>query len=275
MAQPRIVTGGLVGFRTGMYWSKEIPADADIDADNDGVIEPVHEFQIDLSKVASRAMGYQASMMSAYKIHRIKVGIRPVDDDFDNDFYAAFGINIDMYPATEHAFKALNLARLVEQDDESEQVDADSFFLRTQNRYTGFRYGWKDTDDDRPHHITSNAIAGMADEWYLNQIFDAYDGMTEPLKDRALFDGRAPEQMTVSHVASWSSGLNADASVLDTHGIDSGFQCLDSESLHSLNVLPLLRGQVKHSSGDEPGLVDDDYRLYVEIEFTPEVGGGF
>lgn len=270
MAQ-RMVTGGLVGFRTGMFWSKEIPAEYDIDADNDGVISPVHEFQIDLSKVAARALGYQASMMSAYKLHRIKVGIRPVDDVDDNDFYASFGINIDMYPATEHALKALNLARKVEGADEGHQVDADSLFLRTSNRYTGFRYGWQPSDDDTPSSLTSNGITGMADEWYLSEIFDAYDNMTVPLKERALFDGRAPEQMTVSHIASWSSGVNSD----DQTGYDSGFQCLDSESLHSLNVLPLLRGQVKHSSGDEPGAIDDDYRVYIEIEFTPEVGGAF
>lgn len=270
MAQ-RMVSGGLVGYESGMFWSNNVPNNSDIDADNDGVMDPVPAFNIDLSKIAGRMLGYQASMMSAYKIHRIKVGIRPVDDVDDNDFYAAFSVAFNMYPATEHALKALQLARKVEAADEAEQVDADGLFLRTQNRYTGFRYGWHDGDQNTVSNITGNSISGMADDWYLNQIFDAYDGMTEPLKARALFDGRAPEQMQVQQIASWSTGVNADVQP----GIDSGFQCLDGESLHNLNVLPLIKGQIKHSSGDEPGVVDDDYRVYVEIEFTPEVGGGF
>lgn len=270
MAQ-RMVSGGLVGYESGMFWSQNIPTDKDIDADNDGVMEPVHAFNLDLSKIAGRMLGYQASMMSAYKIHRIKVGIRPVDDSYDNDFYAAFSVALNMYPATEHALKALDLARKVENADESTQVDADGLFLRTENRYTGFRYGWHHDDDVTVSNISGNSISGMASEWYLDEIFEAYDAMTDPLKERALFDGRAPEQMQVQHVCSWSSGVNADIQP----AIDSGFQPLDSTSLHSLNVLPLIKGQIKHSSGDEPGTVDDDYRVYVEIEFTPEVGGGF
>ena len=270
MAQ-RLVSGGLVGFESGMFWSQNIPADSDIDADNDGVMEPVHAFNIDLSKIAGRMLGYQASMMSAYKIHRIKVGIRPVDDVDDNDFYAAFTVALNMYPATEHALNALQLARKVENADEANQIDGDGLFLRQSNRYTGFRYGWHHDDVDTVSYITGNSIEGMADNWYLDEIFSAYEIMTASEKERALFDGRAPEQMQVQQIASWSSGVNADSQ----SGIDSGFQCLDGESMHSLNVLPLIKGQIKHSSGDEPGVVDDDYRVYVEIEFTPEVGGGF
>lgn len=265
----RMVMGGLVGYATGMYWSKEEPTDRDIDADNDGVVEPVHEFQIDLSRLAARALGYQASMMKAYKIHRIKMGIRPVDDSYDNDSYASFGFLVDMYPATEHAFKALNLARKVENADESNQVDGDSLFLTNDNDYSGFRYGWNSTSDT-PYATTGNGISGMHNEWVLSEIFEAYDSATAPTQSNALFGGRAPEQVSVAHVASWTAGPEAD---LQT-GM-SEYQCADSESYHSLEVLPLLRGQVKYSTGDEGGSVDDDYRVYFEIEFTPEVGGGF
>jgi len=264
--QPRIIAGGLVGYATGMYWSKEIPLDSDIDADNDGVVEPVHEFQLDLSRIAARAIGYQASMMAGYKLHSVKVGIRPVDDNVDNDASTQFAGLIDMYPATEHAQKALSLARKVEKADEASQVDADSLFLRTSDRYTGFRYGWSASDDDGPYAKTGNSIAGMAEQWYLNEIFDAYEFMTDENKERALFGGRAPEQMSIS----WSAGWNTLAS-----GYNQGINNFDSETKCNLMVLPLLRGQVKYSSSDETGAVDDDYRLWVEVEFTPEAGGAF
>ena len=259
-----------MGYATGMYWSKNIPADFDIDADNDGVVEPVHEFQLDLSRIAARAIGYQASMMAGYKLHSVKVGIRPVDDSFDNDMCTQFAGLIDMYPATEHAAKALSLARKVEKADEASQVDADSLFLRTSDRYTGFRYGWSSGDDDGPVHKTGNSIAGMAEQWYLNEIFDVYEFMTDENKERALFGGRAPEQMSVG----WSCGWNTMSDFAEASPRYAG-QFMDSETKVSLNVLPLLRGQVKYSSSDETGLVDDDYRLWVEVEFTPEAGGAF
>ena len=43
----------------------------------------------------------------------------------------------------------------------------------------------------------------------------------------------------------------------------------------NLHVLPLLLGRVNYSSGDEDGGIDDDYRVEVSIEFTPEFGGVF
>lgn len=273
----RIVSGGLVGYETGMFWSRNIPEDNDIDADNDGVMIPVPEFNIDLSKIASQILGKQASMMQAYRLHRIKVGIRPVDDVSDNDFYAAFSVAFNMYPATEHALTALNLARKIENADEAGQLDGDSLFMRDDNGYTGFRYGWYSGDEDTVQHVTGNGVPGMSGEWYLNEIAAAYEAMTEPNKERNLFDGRFPNQMQVQHIAAWSTGPHADSQddLIGSESYDSGFQPLDSESNYRLDVLPLIKGSIKHSSGDEPGLVDDDYRVYVEVEFTPEIGGGF
>ena len=270
--QPRIVVGGLVGYTTGMWWSNpsNAPSENDIDADNDGVLDPIHEFSVDLSRIASRAIGYQASMMAGYKLHRIKMGIRPVDDINDNDMYASFGIALDMYPATDHAKKALGLARRVEKADEAAQVDGDSLFLTSGQDYSGFRYGWNAGNSDTPVFTTNNSIAGMSNEWLLSEIFDAYDSATEPVQSNAMFGGRAPEQMTTTHVVSWTSGAAADA----IPGINH-YRCEDSTSMHSLEILPLLRGQVKWSTGDEAGAVDDDFRLWVEVEFTPEAGGVF
>jgi len=264
--QPRIVVGGLVGFTTGMWWEQDAPSDDDIDADNDGVMDPSLHFNIDLSRVAARAIGYQASMMSGYKLHSVKVGIRPVDDISDNDSATQFAGIIDMYPFTDHARKALSLARKVEKADESSQVDGDSLFLTTGQDYSGFRYGWNASNDD---HVfaTNNSIPGMHTQWVLSEIFDAYDYATEPVQTNAMFGGRAPEQMSIG----WSCGFNS----LGTSSVQHGMTAHDSVTKCNLMVLPILKGQVKWSSTDETGIVDDDYRLWVEIEFTPEAGGVF
>lgn len=270
-----MVASGEVGASEGFFWSQNIPAAGDIDADNDGVIVPQHIFTVDLSKVAARALGYQASMMAGYKIHRIKIGIRPVDDLDDNDAYASFGFDWRMFPCTEHAKTALQLARRIEKANEADQVDADSLFIRTEDRYTGFRYGWNDQQAVHPEFLTGNGIAGMPDDWYLKDIFDAYDQMTDEGKGRALFGGRAPEIMHMQQLASWTSGVESDASILDTHGMSQGNDPQDTETMCNLKVLPLLVCAVKYSTGDEVGIVDDDYTVHAEIEFTPEYGGVF
>lgn len=263
----RMVARGLVGFNEGFAWTHNIPAESDIDADNDGVMNPNPQFIVDLSELAGSILGYQASMMSAYKIHRIGIGIRPVDDVNDNDSQTMFAGDIVMYPATEHAKKALQLARKVEKADEASQIDADSLFLSDDVDYSGFRYGWSTVNAGGVAHKTGNSIAGMASEWYLSEIFAAYDNMTEPQQSNALFGGRAPENMATKWICAFNMGTDDGQAMV---GAASDWNCN-----HSLEVLPLLLGRVNYSSGDEDGLIDDDWRLEVEIEFTPEHGGTF
>ena len=131
MSGQRIVVAAQIGLDepNGIWWSHNVPSALDIDASNDGVYTSnAPQFTIDLSKIASKYLGYQASMMAGYRIHRISVGVRPVDDIDDNDAYAFFAGQIDMFPFTKHGAKALQLARKVEKVDESNQVDNDSLF---------------------------------------------------------------------------------------------------------------------------------------------------
>jgi len=261
----RIVARGRVGVNEGFTWTHNVPSDGDIDADNDGVMTPSPQFIVDLSAIAGSRLGYQASMMAGYKIHRITVGIRPVDDAADNDVQTAFAGDIYMYPLTDHCKTALQLARRVEKADEENQIDEDSLFLSNAVDYSGFRYGWSNVNAGGVEHITANGIAGMSGYWYLSDIFDAYDNMTEPKQDNALFGGRAPENMGLPWVCSWSTGMD----------LSSLSGCQDYQVATNLTVLPLLQGRVNYSSGDEAGGIDDDYTVEVSIEFTPEFGGVF
>ena len=266
----RIMVSGTVGFNEGFRWGYEAPAGNDIDADNDGEMIPAHEFVLDLSEIASGVLGYQASMMKGYKLHGYSVVVRPVNDITDNDQAAQFAGYLSTYPATEHAFKALQLARRIEKADEANQVDADSLFLSDDIDYSGFRYGWSTLQPNTVEHITGNSISGMSNDWLLSEIFTAYDEMTEPQQSNALFGGRAPEHQHLPWRAGW--GTYPSGAVLNQGG---GFDCgMDYFYKTSLEILPLIRGTVRYSTGDEDGVVDDDYYVQVTLEFTPESGGG-
>lgn len=258
--------GGFIGYTTGMFWASNAPSAGDIDADAEGVMNPPPEFIIDLSRLAGRALGYQANMMSRYKVHGIRIGIRPVDDVYDNDAETAFGGIVDYYPATAHGIKALQLARKVEKATEAGAVDADSLFLSTAQDYSGFRYGWATSQQVSSPiaYSTGNSVSGMPTTWDMETVFSLYDGMTEPPQDNALFGGRAPEQCSLLWSAAWST-------LTEAAGNDGGL-IKDHDSKYSFTTFPILRGLVKWSSGDEEGMIDDDYRLWVEVDFTPEVG---
>lgn len=266
MSEMRFTQGGLVGFTTGIWWASNAPAADDIDADNEGVMNPPPEFIIDLSRLAGRALGYQANMMSKYKVHGIKVAIRPVDDAYDNDSETAFAGIIDYFPATKHGIKALQLARRVEKATEAQKIDADSLFLSTEQDYSGFRYGWAASQQVSAPvaYSTACSVTSMPDTWDMDTIFNLYDGMTAPCKENALFGGRAPEQCSLMWSAAWST-LSEDSE-------NDGGLIKDHDSKYSITCFPLLRGLVKYSSGDEAGGIDDDYRLWVEVDFTAEVG---
>jgi len=265
----RIMASGVLGFTDGFEWGHNAPSYDDIDADNDLEISPAHEFTLDLSEIASGILGYQASMMKPYRLHGYQIRVGPRDDDFDNDQAAQFAGEIHFYPATSHALKALQMARLVEKADEASQVDADSLFLSDDVDYSGFRYGWS-TYQVGTNHATGNSISGMHGTWVISEIFGAYDDMAEPQQSNALFGGRAPEIMRCPWRAGW--GTYPSGNPAGSGGFDCG---QDYYYKTSLDILPIGRGNVKFSTGDEEGFTDDDYFVEVTLEFTPEVGSGF
>ena len=174
----RIRTAGRVGTHDGFYWTQNAPSSGDIDSDNDGEMIPSPNFLIDLSHVGSIALGRQCSMMASYKLHSIRIGIRPVDDTIDNEEAAIFGGRFLNVLATDHAKTALQLARKTEKHLEGGQLDADSLFLSSEKDYSGFRYNWAGTAEDNVvAHATACTVPSMGDHWRIDEIFNLYNNI--------------------------------------------------------------------------------------------------
>ena len=260
----RIRQAGVVGYDDGFYWTENYPSDGDIDGDNDGGMIPTPNYLVDLSKVASNALGKQASMMATYKIHSVTIGIRPVDDATDNAEGAVFAGNHYYVLATEHGKTALQLARRTEKEIEKSEFDGDSFFLSTDKDYRGFRYNWYPGNEHRVIDFgTTCGLPNLDNTWNLREISVYYDQMTQPDESNALFNGRAPGIMSTM----WSCGWNTKP--FGAMGAGLG----DCHSELHLDIFPLLAGAVRYSHANEPGVVDDDWHVEIEVDFT--VGGTF
>lgn len=260
----RVRSSGLIGFTDGFHWTMNPPTSNDIDGDNDGVLINGPNFLIDLSKVASNALGMQASMTASYKLHSITIGLRPVDDVNDNEDAAVFAGNILTYLCTDHAKTALQLARKTEKASEEAKVTTEGLFLRDNKRYTGFRYNWyPGAESQVVDHATGCSVGGLDDQWNLWEIANLYDYMTQPSEENALFNGRFPGITAVPWEASWhNQPVNDEGSA----------QGQMTREMH-IDILPLVAGNVLYSHVNEPGVVDDDYRVTVEVDFT--IGGTF
>lgn len=240
------------------YWTFNPPALDDIDADNDSVMTPSHQFEVDLSKIASEVLGRQSSMTSTCRIHQITVGIRPVDDVDDNDESTSFAGRIWWKPPTDHVKQGLQLMRKMERASEEDAYDSDSFFLSSDKDYSGLRYSYN--FDGAIDHQTASSVTGW--DHTLLDLRTAYNTMTAPDQSNALFDGRFGGDCNLMWNCSWATGVGAG---------DSPPKSDDDTHVMNHLALPILRGAVEYSSGDEVGAVDDDYYLWVDIDFTPEL----
>lgn len=248
----------------GGYWIDLQPASGDIDIDNDGVMSPARTFLVDLSEIASRVLGRQMSMVKGVTLNGLAIGIRPVDDAVDNDESAFFAGKFQFYPDTDHAYKALSLARRMEEHIEGDEIDADSFFLSTETDYKGLRLGWTDDPMPQVRWQTQGWPVGPGGYTY-ERIFTAYNQMTQVPQENAMFDGRAPEPMTCQWICALASGIG-DGDSPPWGGRSADWQ--SNPLRHS--IFPLIRGAVEFSSLDETGAVDDDYTVHVTVDFTVE-----
>lgn len=259
----RIRTTGVLGRTDGFYWTTNEPSYGDIDGDNDGLMDPSHNYLIDLSKCASNALGRQASMMAGYKLHSITIGIRPADDNIDNDQSGQFGGTHHVRLMTDHMKEALKLARKTEIASEETQIDGDSIFLKTEVDYSGFRYGWGNTTEDIVVEHTTSTTLTSNNRWNLQDICNYYNSMTAPQQTNALFNGRASGLIKTLWACGWSN------KPWGAMGAAIG-DC--TREMH-MDIVPLVAGEILHSHVDEPGTNDDDYYVWVEVDFT--VGGSF
>lgn len=256
-----------MGTHNGLHWVNP-PSSNDIDGDNDGEMD--QSFIIDLSDMASNALGKQCGMMQSYKLHKITIGVRPVDDATDNDEASNFAGRYLFHQATDHAKEALGLARKMEKANEADDLDADSLFLSNDRDYSGFRYNWSSgTDWQVVRFATSNNITGMDSQWNLGEIEQAYNVMTAPPQSNALFGGRFPASSQALWNCGWSNVPHSAGPGLEGAMTHVG----DGITTFNVDILPLIRGQILYSHIDEPGAIDDDYFVWVDVEFT--VGGAF
>jgi len=263
----RLVASGTFGSTNGMKWIYNAPTDGDIDADNDGEMNIVHGGLIDLSDLSSQLLGQQVSQHSKYTVRRIWMSLRNVDDNTDNDESTYFKGDIQMYYPSQHKLDALSLARAAEKAKEMAEIDGDSYFLSSENDYSGIRFGW---EEDTPGNWESNQVRFQTSEsfttlpgtqWSLNQIFRTYDIMHPATKNNSLWQGRSgfwPQKITwaASNASGVGSG-DAPAVATDWNSGHIAMKCLAG----------LIYVSVSDSAGDESGSVDDDYRLRVTVEY--------
>lgn len=265
-----LYTTGTVGITNGFKWISNAPASEDIDADNDGVMTPNHGALIDLSQVASELLGKQCGQMSHYSIKRLWVSMRNNDDGTDNDESTYFAGTFRWWHPTDHRKEAMRLARSVEKATEMHEIDLDSYFLSTDDDYSGLRFGWGSTaqyGNDQVNHPTNESVTGHpGNEWGAESVFQIYNTMLAATKTNSLWGGRAGSK---SCKIPWSTSAATGVGAGDAPAVLTDW---NSGRINAKALGGLLYFNVSHSALDEEGAVDDDYFMVVGIEFQPEQG---
>ena len=261
----------------GLGDTSNIPSAGDIDADNDGELNPRYRAVCDLSHGLSYHLGKQLPQTAVYRLKGIKVAIRPQDDDVDNaDGSILFGGDLKWMMPNKHNIDAIQAARKVEQLSESTQVDTDSdVFGLGGADYNGFRFGWRTEIDG--FHLTresfSNtgiAVEGGDPSWTLwsddgalgiLDNYNDYKGLVPSAgQDRALWATRVGRPTTMKWAVAW----NSDATGGALSQPDFEWRAPAGNHIDVLGGMVLL--DVLFSSTDPPGSVDDDYHVFVQFE---------
>jgi len=275
---------------TGVGDTSDIPAFGDIDADNDGVISPRYRAVLDLSHGLGLALGKQLPMTAIYRVKGVKVGIRPVNDGIDNsDGGVMFGGNIKYVFPNKHNIDAIQAARKIERMKESVQIDADSDIFGTERSgYNGFRFGWRTESDiycatREDFSSVGAAVEGGTASWclYSNDgalgILDNYDDWKGLLPEsgvetRNLWNTRCGEPAKMMWNCAWISNTEAQTDSVGDMAFSTGAisQADFNKQYGADNHLPVLGGllivDVNYSSTDPPGVQDDDYYVFVEVD---------
>ena len=144
---------------------------------------------------------------------------------------------------------------------EGGEIDSDSFFLSTEKDYSGLRFG---LDYDNEIRFQTNGWPAGGDYTWV-KIREAYNAMTAPSQANALFDGRCGELGGTQFVCALASGVGVGDSP------PPGGNAADYMLVTRQEILPLVQGIIRFSSGDEEGTIDDDYRVWVTLDYSVEV----
>ena len=125
------------------------------------------------------------------------------------------------------------------------------------------RMGWNWTGDVQ--HQTAESVIGInAGAWNLHEVGVAYNAMTAPVQNNALFNGRFPGQQNLMWHATLTSGTdNADGA--GRNGMSADF--VQEGMLHEVGM-GLLGLSITHSTpAAHQGAVEDDYQWWVSFDF--------
>lgn len=257
---------------TGVKWSNWIvdPGTNNLQDPFEGGEPNVTPYAVlDLSALASSLLGRQVPQSAQYRLRGVTVGFRNHDDTIvthENHAETAFQGVVKWYTPTEHALKALSLARQIEREQEGDEVDGDSFLLSTDKDYGAVRFGW--SGDDDVEYQTSHTIGGLfGDYWDLQSVRTAYNSMTLPSETNALFNGRFPDRSSIGWNAQVASGDFTGQSTNANNSLGGGYDYNRTDLYHEV-LAGLMMIDIQHSTIAAPhGAFEDDYQWYVGIDF--------
>ena len=154
-------------------------------------MSPVHLGLVDLSDVASQMLGQQVPQSARFTVKRMWMMLRNVDDIDDNDESQWFSGTVRWWYPTQHRLEALRLARQAEKFSEGDEMDADGFFLSSDNDYSALRLGWFENSGtgvvDQIRYQSAEDFTQMAgNQWNLQTVFSIYNQMEPATKSNAL-----------------------------------------------------------------------------------------
>lgn len=167
---------------------------------------------IDLSAAASQLLGQQIAQSATFRLRGMTIGFSPKEEVIgtNNESDSSFNGRCLWYGDTAHGRRALQLARRMEREDESDQLDGDSLFLGSDKDYRAVRFGMSEDDDVLYQTLSGSMLDAYGkQQWNLTTVMSAYNAMTAPSENNALFNGRAPGRNSFGWIASQSSGKTA------------------------------------------------------------------
>lgn len=266
----------------GVHWTEANgqPVGSNLSPQADGVYPNPPRILVDLSHMASLALGRQMPQTATYRVTGITIGMQNCDDLDDNDRGAFFNGYINYYNPTSHRINAMKAARAVERFSEGDEMDyASSLFPPINEHYAGFRFGWS-RDDDVDHQTHAGGVvdwtnATSLQNWAMGQIFDMYD---EGMQDYTTIGGALwKSRCGATSKLRWSASINnADFSdpagftpngyLTESPGI-SDYQWSAGADQHIEVMGGLLLIEVRQCNSIPNGdAVRDDYDFTVGVE---------
>lgn len=224
---------------------------------------------IDCSALASELLGRQVPQSAKYRLRGVQIGFRNQDDTVltaENHSETSFQGKLQWFHPTEHALKALRLARNLEKNREDNVIDADSLLLSTEKDYSAMRFGW--SGDDDVYYQTTHGISGYGTQWDLLMVQHVYNTMTVPDENNALFAGRFPDRSTLGWSATVASGDFKATN--NTNSVGGQLDFLKDGMYHDV-LAGLMMCSITHSTiASTHGATEDDYQWYIGIDLEVE-----